>query len=94
MALSQKMRSLFCYFPPGLDEIEVDGKRAVQMKQMPYEFESIVWAWVNTMPTLEERKTYLIFDDRTLALTFDGWECFTKWMLETLRAAQASSGDE
>jgi hypothetical protein len=94
MALEQKIRSLHCGLPGGLQFEERDGLMILPQRRVPFELEEIVAQWIMALPQ-ELQSEFLYCTDETIhGLTCIGWSAFVKWMLECLREAQRSSDFE
>lgn len=91
MAIEQKVRSLYCGLPAGLQFQEVDGMTVLPLSAVPYELERIIENWVLALP-VERRTDVLHFvDGLPEALTIAGWGDFVSWMLHSLTAAQRNT---
>ncbi|MGV8898671.1 MAG: hypothetical protein ACOH2B_05405 [Burkholderiaceae bacterium] len=92
MAIEQKIRSLHCFFPAGLNFEEVDGVlgRVVLLRHTPYELEELIRRWIKALP--EDRQQEILCDVRGCdALTEIGWSGFISWMSDALYAAQCQN---
>ena len=88
MAIEQKVRSLYCGLPAGLQFQEVDGMTVLPLSAVPYELEPIIENWVLALPVELRADALHCVDGAPEALTISGWGAFVAWMLQSLRAAQ------
>lgn len=96
MAIEQKMRSLYCGLPAGLNFVLLDDRNILPLKHVPYELQLIVAKWVHALPEANQNcapETALINDhpDYGLSLTEIGWSSFVSWMLQTLEREQGQT---
>lgn len=90
MAIEQKIRSLYCGLPAGLQFQEVDGKTVLPLSAVPFELERTIENWLEALPEELRADALRSVEGKRKALTIEGWCAFVSWMLASLSAAQAA----
>jgi hypothetical protein len=94
MGIDQKARSLYCGMPGGGFHYKADagGSLYLPPEAMPYELEELFVKWAEAQPPECQSSLRHIRDGVVIGISTEGWEGFAKWMLDTLRDAQAHQG--
>lgn len=85
MSIQQKTRLLVNWLPVGLPYFTHGETTYLYLKDVPFEFESIIARWLILHPTLTERDSpecVLIEHTKGLAISQDGWEQFVSWLIK------------
>lgn len=93
MGLDQKIRSLHCGMQAGLNFRDLQGETVIFLRDVPYEWESIITTWISSLPegqTAEGIPGCILRRDpkKGMALTEEGWSNFVSWMTQVLITAQ------
>lgn len=89
MGIEQKIRSLFCGLPGGIQFQQIDGQRFLPLTAVPFELERIIATWILALP-VDDRMAVLYFRDGVPeGLLDEGWDAFVSWMLQMLVDAQS-----
>ena len=87
MAIDQKIRSLFCGIPAGIQFQEVGEMTVLPLSAVPYEFERTIENWILALPAELYADVLYVVDGVPEALTHAGWCAFVSWILQSLNEA-------
>ncbi|WP_144241404.1 hypothetical protein [Janthinobacterium agaricidamnosum] len=91
MAIEQKIRSLSCGMPVGIQFQEVGEMTVLPLSAVPYELERTIENWILALPAELHADALYVVDGVPEALTHAGWCAFVSWMLQSLTEAQSAS---
>lgn len=87
MSIQQKGRLLEAWLLAGLPYFDLAGKRYLNLRDVPLEFESAILRWLDLHPELVEHDSpdcVLLEGPKGLAISACGWSAFLAWVKETL----------